>query len=151
MATDTFNWGDDADDTFLDLDTGRKETTADDGVKTITEVIMRDGKKFKVTKKVKTITKTVRVNRRAEDRLRKWKPFGMALENDASITVPDRDHIAFDVSGQTKKQSAVERKIQQDIERLLQKAAQKEVIAEGAKFQAKSLRAGGKPAPNAGA
>jgi len=120
----------------------RFETQPDDqGFKTITDIQFRDGKKIKITKKVKVVKKTLKVNTRAEERLRNWKKFGKAAgANDPSITVTDRDPTPFDISG--KKKTQTEKKIEQEIEKMMRQA--KEGPESTGRFVPKSMRPGGK-------
>jgi translation initiation factor 3 subunit G len=138
------SWADDDDGDFLDDSPDgllRFESSPDDqGIKTITNIQFRDGKKFKVTKRVRIVKQICRVNKRSEERLKIWKKFGKAVNNDPSITVVDVNPTPFDVTGKLKK-SGVEKSIEKDIERMMMPSQTK---SDGA-FQARSARDGRKP------
>eukprot|EP01001_Neometanema_parovale_P008436 NODE_4714_length_1027_cov_22.165929_g4510_i0.p1 GENE.NODE_4714_length_1027_cov_22.165929_g4510_i0~~NODE_4714_length_1027_cov_22.165929_g4510_i0.p1 ORF type:complete len:274 (-),score=76.71 NODE_4714_length_1027_cov_22.165929_g4510_i0:158-979(-) len=142
----TTSWADDDDVDFLEDDgqTLRFETPVDEnGIKTITDIQYRDGKKIKVTKKVRVVKKVVRVNTRAVERLKKWKKFGKATANDPSITVVERDPAVFSISGKNK--TLAEKGIDREIEKMIRASQAKEKGMEASDaFKPSSLRPGGR-------
>mmetsp|Transcript_2593 Transcript_2593/g.4823 ORF Transcript_2593/g.4823 Transcript_2593/m.4823 type:complete len:292 (+) Transcript_2593:3-878(+) len=151
QETKDFFWGDDEDDDFLagegdGPEEGRFETAPDEqGIKTITDIQIRDGKKFKTTKRVRVVKRTVKINMRAEERIKNWVRFGKAKENTIDITVKEQD-LPFDISGKRKiTQSSVEKKIDEEIVKMMRQSATGGDPE--AKYVPRSLRPGGRPAP----
>jgi len=150
--TDTkkdFRWGDDDDEEFLGgTDEGRFETKPDaKGVKVITDLQLRDGKRIKITRKVRVVKKVIRVNKRAEERKAGWVRFGKAKENTGDITVKEAP-IPFDISGKrrtmhTNTQKKIEEEIMKMMRQSAAKAAGATVTDETEKYVPKSMRPGG--------
>eukprot|EP01006_Ploeotia_vitrea_P067185 TRINITY_DN96607_c0_g1_i1.p1 TRINITY_DN96607_c0_g1~~TRINITY_DN96607_c0_g1_i1.p1 ORF type:complete len:287 (-),score=56.13 TRINITY_DN96607_c0_g1_i1:191-985(-) len=116
------SWADDDDfndEEFLEGSPARIESEPDEqGVKTITDLVYRDGKKYKVTKKIRKVKKAIRINKHAEERKQNWKKFGKAKDNDATITEHEGE-ITFDLSGTSSKSLVDRRKINQELKELL--------------------------------
>ncbi|KAL0486305.1 eIF3-S4 [Acrasis kona] len=75
------------------------EVEDNDNLKTVVEYKVKDGKKYKITKKVRTVEKTTKVPKGVEER-RKWKKFGLAtgekLNGDVQITCERGEDIFFE-------------------------------------------------------
>lgn len=75
----------------------------EEGVKTVTEYVIRNGKKMKVTKRVRVVTKEVRVSRAVEER-RQWSKFGkcegMAPGPEENITTQVKDDLHLNLTGE---------------------------------------------------
>eukprot|EP01064_Diplonema_japonicum_P026284 TRINITY_DN376_c4_g1_i1.p1 TRINITY_DN376_c4_g1~~TRINITY_DN376_c4_g1_i1.p1 ORF type:complete len:282 (+),score=88.70 TRINITY_DN376_c4_g1_i1:44-847(+) len=90
---DSKNWADmvedDGGEEAFETPTGDKVEckTLEDGTKVLTEIVSKDGGKFKVTKYMKTIKKEKKIYPAAVERQKRWVKFGKAKDNSAELTV----------------------------------------------------------------
>jgi len=93
----------------------------EEGIRTVTDIVERDGKKFKVTKKVRQVTRTWKVSRAVEER-KKWKPFGLAVKNDVGITELG-DPVFLDLEATIRKKSQKQKEVDKKAEELIRAAS----------------------------
>eukprot|EP01012_Entosiphon_sulcatum_P064918 TRINITY_DN93786_c0_g1_i1.p2 TRINITY_DN93786_c0_g1~~TRINITY_DN93786_c0_g1_i1.p2 ORF type:complete len:267 (+),score=57.52 TRINITY_DN93786_c0_g1_i1:1276-2076(+) len=142
------SWADESEnEEFLGRPSERFETEPDEnGIKTVTEYEQRGGKLYKVTKRVRVFKRPIKVNVRAEQRLKNWKKFGKATvpKEDNDHCTEKQDDVVFEFGAGRGKKTAIDKQLDKEMANLLHSAQCK---AQGTvptgKFVPRSLRPGG--------
>ena len=91
-----------------------------DGTKVVTEIVSKDGGKWKVTKHLKTVKRDRKVFAAAEDRKKRWVKFGKAAdENTADLTVLC-ELVRLELG---KKEELSKNKVENEIQQMVQKVS----------------------------
>eukprot|EP01061_Rhynchopus_euleeides_P034103 TRINITY_DN57802_c0_g1_i1.p2 TRINITY_DN57802_c0_g1~~TRINITY_DN57802_c0_g1_i1.p2 ORF type:complete len:274 (+),score=110.05 TRINITY_DN57802_c0_g1_i1:117-938(+) len=103
--------------------------TLADGTKMVSEIVSKDGGKFKVTKHIKTVTRKRKIYTAAEERQKRWVKFGKAAEGNQSDLTVVCELSRLELG---KKEELSKNRVESEIQKMVQKvsnAAQGNVYA----------------------